>query len=217
MNWQLTLFISFLFLSILFKSDPTMAQDERFYRKIFTGNLRPSKSQISQMNDFKNVISSSIYKVDLNRDGVDEGIILEKKDGNDYIKIVDNIGRSWFEYRLETLGTESKVYKIMLKSLTKDSDVLIVHFYEGAIESSVFEASARLYFISIDKRDLKSLKIFKGPHYWHEKEVGYKYWNRFYNVNVFDYNKDGRKEISVNYNKIARIYFYLGYGRWKRL
>ena len=209
MNWQLTLFITFVFFS-----NPLKAQDERYYRKIFTRDL---VNEESTSDYFKEVQSSSIYKIDLNRDGVEEGIILKKKDGIDYIQIIDQMGISLLEHKLETIGRGSKVYKILLKTLAKDSDVLILHFYEGSTESSVFEATARLYFISIDHRDLKSLKVFKGPHFWHEKEVGYKYWNRYYNVNVYDYNKDGRKEISINYNKVARIYFYLGDGRWKRL
>lgn len=211
MNWQLTLFFSLLFLC-----NNLFAQDERFYRKIFTKKSHQSTELQSALenDEFKKIVSSSIYKIDLNRDGLEEGIILQKKDGNDYIKIIGQMGEQWLNYRLDTTGEHSKVYKISLKTLTPQSDVLIVHFYQGATQSTTFEATAKLYFISIDNRDLKTIKVFKGPHYWHEKEVGYKYWNRYYNINVFDYNKDGRNEISINFNKIARVYFYLGNGQW---
>jgi hypothetical protein len=191
------------------------AQDERFYRKIFTGELFDVEQE---KPIYKVVAMSPLYKIDLNRDGVEEGIIIEKKDGMDFLTIIDRFGRPWFNQMLDTMGGRSKIYKIQLKSISKTTDALIVHFYEGHTNATIFEATARLYFVTIDKRDLRTLRMFKGPHMWHEKEmVADKYWNRYYSVNVKDYNGDGRREISVSYNKISRIYFYLEDGRWKKI
>src|SRR5690606_9250003 len=61
------------------------AQDERFYRKIFTGELKGTEETIQ---DYKVRAQSPVYKIDLNRDGIEEGLIAENIDGVDYLRIV---------------------------------------------------------------------------------------------------------------------------------
>lgn len=191
------------------------AQDERFYRKIFTGELFEEKVQELP---YKIRVKSKIYKIDLNRDGVPEGIITENRDGIDYLRIVTNFGIELFKYKLHTKGLDSKLFKIQLKTLSSDVDALVLHYYEGLTDYTEFEASARVYFVTIEKRDLSQIKAFKGPHFFHEKEkMKNQYWNRNYTVNVIDYNSDGIKEIGVSFNRINRIYFYLGKGKWQSI
>lgn len=204
-----------LLTALLLLSLSGFAQDERFYRKIYSGELSAEKKEKSQ---HKLIYDSSPYNIDLNRDKIDEQIITSNRDGVDFIVIKDILGNILFESDLSTIGYKSKISKISFKTISESTDVLILHFYEGFIQTSSFEATARLYFLSIDNRDLRTMKLFKGPHFWHEKETQNNiYMNRNYSVNVLDYNGDGRKEISINYNNIARIYFYLNEGRWKRL
>jgi hypothetical protein len=146
-----------------------------------------------------------------------ETIRVEKKDGFDFFLIFDQFGREIFNKRLPAIGANSRLLKVDLKSITKDVNTLILHFYEGAIDSTKFEATAKLFFVTFDKNDLKKIKFFNGPHFFHEKEKGSQYFNRRYSVNTIDYNNDGSREISVSYNKISRIYFYTSTGEWKML
>lgn len=191
-----------------------LAQDERYYRKIFTGELEDRSKQTIQ---YKVVVRSPRYEVDLNQDGKNESLRIEKKDNEDFFIIYDDFGRELLNKKLPAIGARSRILKIDLKSINKNINSLILHFYEGSTEATNFEAMAKLFFVTFDKRDLKKMKFQAGPHFFHEKVKGKQYLNRRYSVNVIDYNKDGSREISISYNKISRIYFYGKNGLWKRL
>jgi hypothetical protein len=201
-------------LSLFLISTASLAQDERFYRKIFTGELTDKTQEAIQ---YKVIVRSPRYEIDLNQDKIMETIRVEKKDGFDFFLIFDQFGREIFNKRLPAIGANSRLLKVDLKSITKKVNTLILHFYEGAIDSTKFEATAKLFFVTFDKNDLKKIKFFNGPHFFHEKEKGSQYFNRRYSVNTIDYNNDGSREISVSYNKISRIYFYTSTGEWKML
>jgi len=204
-----------LLIALSFYLFDASAQDERFYRKIFTGELFQKPQEIEE---FKIVVKTPKYKLDLNRDGIEESIVIMKKDGIDFFTILDSFGRLIFEKRLSTMGKGSKLFKMQLKTLSKNTDALILHFYEGATEGTVFEATARLYFLTIDHRNLNKLYFYEGPHFYHEKQMpNGKYFNRRYTVNTLDYNDDGVKEISISYNKISRIFFYVSEGIWSTI
>jgi len=204
----------FLLVALFIMSFNSFTQDERYYRKIFTDELinRPE-----EVVDFKVEVESPTYQIDLNGDHFNESIRVEKKDGLDFIKVFDKFGRKILEKRLESIGFKSHLFKIQLRSITKDVNALILHFYEGKIESTKFESTARIYFISFLKSKLEEMHVYKGPHFFHEKEkVDSQYWSRRYSVNTIDYNNDGINEISISYNKISRIFFYVGEGVWRR-
>lgn len=200
-------------LSLMFASC-AFAQDERFIRELYQDALR----QTEEVKIAPKVLAESpVYKLDLNRDGLEEGIRTSVRDGLDYIQIDDYSGKTIFESSLSTVAKNSRIYKINLKTISKDTDALIVYFYEGQNEAVQFEGTARIYFITIDKRNLKTISIFKGPHFFHEFEKQRnQYGKRYYRVNVVDYNSDNIKEISVSYNKISRIYRYLENGKWAK-
>jgi len=190
------------------------SQDERYYRKIFTGELEDKTKEVFQ---YKVIVKSPRYDIDLNQDGIKESVRVEKKDGYDFFLIYDEFGREFFNKRLPAIGAKSRLMKVDLKGINKETNALILHFYEGAIDSSKFEATAKLFFITFDKKDMKKIVFQEGPHFFHEKVKGDQYLNRRYSVNVVDYNGDGTREISVSYNKISRIYFYTKTGNWKKL
>lgn len=190
------------------------AQDERFYRKMFAGKT----SKFIEEFEFKVEVTSPRYTVDLNRDGIEDSFEVLKKDGIDFIRIRDPYGRIVLERSLMAKGRGSKIFKAHLKSISESVDVLILHFYEGHNDAAIFEGSARLYFITIRDRDLRKISLTRGPYFWTEKKrAAGKYWNKRYSVNVIDYNGDGKKEISVSYNKLSRIYFYISEGLWEQL
>lgn len=190
-------------------------QDERFYRKIFTGELFEAKKN---SDSAKIRMKSDVYMIDLNHDGIKEGLVTEIRDGVDYLRIVNNLGAELYRLKLSTKGNASRLYKIQVKTISDRVDALILHFYEGYTDYIDFEATARLYFITIEDRDFQKIYSFTGPHFFHEKEkIKNQYWQRKYSVNIVDYNKDGRKEVGTSFNSINRIYFYLGKGNWKKL
>lgn len=191
------------------------AQDERYYRQIFTGELFDKKEEALQ---YKVSVSTNAYLIDLNRDGKNERIRALKKDGLDFIEIKDRFGKNLMTKKLKAMGGESKLYKIQLKTISTETDVLILHFDEGITNSTIFETSARLYFITIQNRNFKRMYFYEGPHIFHEKEkVKNQYSRRYYNVNILDYNDDDRNEISISYNHIQHIFFYIRNGIWRRL
>ena len=193
----------------------TLAQDERYYRRIYSNELNEAPTTPTK---YKVIVKSPSYRVDLNRDGIDEVIRTAKRDGNDYFTITDHFGRVLLEKKLSTIGSGSVVYRVQLKTISPTTDALVIHFYEGMIASTRFEAQARLYFVTIPNRQLKKMHFFQGPHFFHESEKLFdKYFVRRFSVNTVDYNEDGIKEISISYNNINRIYFYVADGVWKRI
>ena len=204
------IYITFLLCIFTFSS---IAQDERFFRSIYSGELFDSKQTPFE---YKIEVSSDKYLLDLNRDKKQDSFQTVKKDGVDFFRINDEYGKQVFEGKLETKGSESKIFRASFKTISKDTDVLLLHFYEGHNDAAIFEGSARLYIITIQNRDFKQITMTKGPFFWSEKErAANKYWARRYSVNTVDLNKDGIKEISVSFNNIDRIYYYSKSGEWK--
>lgn len=214
MRYQSRLFLSLSIIYLIFGAN-AFAQDERYYRKIFTGELFEKKEEIL---NFKVSVETDAYLIDLNRDGRKERIKALKKDGLDFIEIKDRFGQNLMTERLKAIGGDSKLYKIQLKTISSKTDVLILHFYEGVLDATIFEGRARVYFITIQNRDFKRMYIYEGPHIFLEKEMPpNKYALRYYTVNTMDYNNDNRNEISINYGSIQHIFFYVRNGIWRRL
>ena len=204
----------FLLIMLCVSSFCVHGQDERFYRDIFSGGLYKPPQDF----EFKILVESPKYVLDLNSDGVEDSFQTVKKDGVDFIKINDPFGKVKFEKALDAKGVDSKIFRINLKAVKPRVNVLILHYYEGKTQAAVFEASARLYFVTIHDNDLNQITMTKGPYFWSEREgVAGKYWRKRYSVNLVDYNKDGTMEISVSYNKSQKIYFYSNDRTWKLL
>ena len=67
-----------------------------------------------------------------------------------------------------------------------------------------------------DLLDLKKMVLTAGPHIFHEKEAQREqYYRRDYQVNIYDIDGDGVREIAVQYNHIQRIMKYEN-GIWNR-
>jgi hypothetical protein len=193
------------------------AQDERFFRDIFTNRLKDKSDGVFVPKD-KIKVKTGSYQLDLNDDGIYENLVMSKRDNQNYFQILNFRGQKIYETYLQATGIDAGVYKIQWSAITKDSRVLILHFYEGYTQSTRFEGIARLYFVTIDNKKLSTLKATKGPAFFHEYEKEREsYWRRFFHVNVLDYNKDGSREISVNFKSISSIYTYKGSGNWKKL
>ncbi len=206
-----------LALSILLFISVVAAQDERYYRKIYTNEFQKKNLHIDYDKNALVIVASPFYRVDLNNDGLPEKIRTLKRDGIDWIELYDYKGDLMYEVPLDTQGIYSSLYKIRVTALDSSTRVLILNYFEGYTKSVNFEGRARVYFLSFENKDFRTLKLFKGPYYFQEKETfPDAYWQRNMHVNVFDYDKDGKKEISVSFGRISKIFSYLGDGNWKR-
>lgn len=206
---------AFLWIILLAASLPVLGQDERYYRKIYSNELTQKTEEIQK---YKVIVKSPSYRLDLNRDGFEEVIKTEKRDGKDFFVIRDHFGRTLIDKQLSAIGSGGVVYRVQFKTISANTDALILHYYEGAIDATNFMAQARLYFLTISNRSLKKIHFFKGPHFFNETEkFPDKYSVKRLSVNTIDYNKDGIKEISVSFNKIHRVFFYVAEGIWQRI
>jgi len=205
-------------LSILFVfAHGALAQDERFFRELFSGDLSKKEKKLFK-GKLKFRTAGDFHKFDLNGDNRLEGIIADKKDGQDFIHIHDWKGKRIFSGKLEAMGLKSWLYKISIRRFAKDSKVMILYFYEGETEYLEYRSNVRLYFLTLESNDLSTLALNKGPVIWDEHE-DFKdhYHQRRYKVGLYDYNKDGIKEIAVHYHLSNWVYFYKSPGKWIEL
>jgi hypothetical protein len=206
--------IIFLIFAIL--SGPIRAQDERYFRQIFSGDLPKSDEAIISAPVM--TVSGPGYRIDLNRDGVEEVLQAQKRDGVDWIEIRNSSQSKIFESKLFAMGGASTLYKIRLVDLSEKVRALLLFLDEGITKGKRFESTARFYVLTFEDNNLSKMSLVQGPHYFHEKE-GQRdmYWRRDYNVNIFDIDGDGLKEIAVQYHHIQRIMKYKGSGVWERI
>lgn len=205
-----------LFLLFL-NANYSIAQDERFFREIYTDKLKNINLNIDE-TVAKVKVRTPLYQIDINNDGLTESLIAEKRDNKDWFIIENFRGQKIFETRLYASGEQASLYKITWSRINKKTNVMLLHFFEGFTRSTKFEGIARLYLVSIDNNDIDTLTATKGPYFWHEYEKPRDmYWKRAFKVNVLDYNKDGQREVSVNFNSITSLYHYSGNGKWTEL
>lgn len=193
------------------------AQDERFFREIYTDQLKNINLNIDK-SVAKVQVRTPLYQLDINNDGLTESLIAEKRDNKDWFVIENFRGQKIYETRLYASGEQASLFKITWSRINKKTNALLLHFFEGFTRSTKFEGIARLYLVSIDNDDISTLAATKGPYFWHEYEKPRDiYWKRAFKVNVLDYNKDGQREVSVNFNNITSLYHYNGNGKWTKL
>jgi hypothetical protein len=209
MDFRLWIFI--LCLSSAFSS---VAQDERFFRDLYHGGFfRDTKVEENKNYSFQ--LSSPLYMIDLNFDGRQEGIGYQQKDGESWLNIVDDQGGIINKFKLAVYGNEARPFRINWRTLAPEVSVLVISFYEGSTHYLEFHATARFYFIAIEKNDLKKMKLFSGPAFFEEK-LDYKknYYRRAYQLDFKDLNGDGVRDVIVRHNSAGYAYLYAGDGQW---
>ena len=207
--------ILFSFLLVPWRAMP---QDERYFRQIFSGEL-VAPTLIPDDKKYSYFIHTPYYDLDLNGDGIPEQIVFVKKDSEDWIEIFENklgIKTKIFSYRFETKGYDSGLYRIELKKLSVNTSVLLMYYHEGVSRYTEMQATSRIYVLSIDNKDLKTLKAFKGPSFFEEhKSLKEQYIRRDYQVYLEDFNNNGTKELVVKHHLTSQVFFYEGAGKWK--
>ncbi len=191
------------------------AQDEAALWQMLEGgrareSLRPQKSRPVH---FK--ARTPRYRFDIGADARKESFYFAKHDGTDWMFIHDWKGNEVFRHSLDALGGDSRAYHIRATTLSPGVRLFLVYFYEGKTHYTVLRATARLYLLTLEAGDLKTLKMAKGPLVWDEHEDGLAHYRqRQHKVFLKDLNADGVREVVVRYHLITRVLSYQGEGRW---
>lgn len=194
-----------------------LAQDERYYRQLLSGQLPELEKNLLEPAKHQFNVQGARYNLDINDDGIEEIIIPQKRDGVDWLSIQNQSGGKLFEAELFAMGGDSHIFKIKFARLSEKLKALIIFLDEGKTEGKKFESTARIYVISMENNDFGSMKLTQGPHFFHEKEAQREqYFRRDMLIELRDLNNDGTREIVVNYNHIQRILFYRARGEWER-
>ncbi|MFZ4712357.1 MAG: hypothetical protein ACOYL6_01480 [Bacteriovoracaceae bacterium] len=202
-----------IFLFIFLQSCPIWAQDERFFRQIFTGEL--GKEQAKLRKDYKWVAESPEHKLDLDGDGVAESLKVLKRDGENWLELSGKLGQPFYSVKIEAKGKDSSLFRINLVSLSSTVKVLLLSFYEGFTHYKQFNGTARLFLLSFEDNKLEQISFSTGPSFWLEREkVSDQYFKRLYSIDVNDLNGDKTKEIIVSFNRSNRALAYRGKGQF---
>ena len=196
-----------------------MAQDERFFRQIFSGELTESAAKVQEPKEKRPywfTAQTPHYLLDLNRDTLRESIVFAKKDNEDWLEIYNSVKQKIFSYRFENMGINSGLYRVEHKQLTSSTDVLMLYYYVGYTKFLNTDASARLYILTIDNRDLKSMSVFKGPSFFDERKTkrGH-YHQRRYIIETLQLKADNTKQIVLRNRGVNEAFIYEGKGKWK--
>lgn len=204
----------FMAIILLIFSFCAQAQDERFIRRLLSGDLSGDAISIDKPKPHFRA-TSPMYEIDLNGDDRVEYIIVEKIDEEDWLHIHNYNRERIFSMKLIPKGWESDVYKINFRKISKDTKALLISYYEGHNQGENFISTARLYIISWDNDDFKSMASFRGPLLWEEyKNSKTHYHQRPYHVSLYDFDNDGIREIAVRHHLITRVLTYHMKGKW---
>ena len=206
---------AFLILFCLSATGLTFAQDERFFRKLFSGELTHEK-KIEDEKVYAYLVHSPEYFIDINNDGINESIVSVKRDSEDWIDIYNSYREKIYSYRFETKGAHSGLYRVLRKQLDNNTIVLVLFYFEGDTNYINYDSSARIYLLTIDNKDLKTISMMKGPSIFEEFK-GYKgdYRLRNYEVGVADLAELGKKQLYIKYRGVSKVFIYQGAGRWQ--
>ena len=189
------------------------AEDERSFVGVNNILSAPREKVISEH-------FSPQYLLDLSADGRKERIHFVHRDGKDWILIKDFRGKQIYQYGFRAVGLNATPFKIRFRSLSPSSKVLVIHYYEGYTEYLKFLATARLYFLTFENNDLKTLSMYRGPGVFYEHtDKGKFYRQRTHSIDFVDWNGDGLRDIKIVYGgfRIRDIFLYRGKGHWLHL
>ena len=202
-----------LILFLIFMSS-AFSQDERFFRELISGELTQDK--VKEKKVYKWTANSPLYEIDLGNAHFPESLVIEKKDGEDWLHVHDEKKARIFSFHFDVNGKDSWIYRITKKKISKNTDILLIYYYEGNTDYRNFKGSVRLYVLTVDNRNLSTISVFKGPIFWDEREMpGGKYTQKKFEVNLIDFNHDGIMEIAVGGKSLYNILTYSPGGKWR--
>lgn len=189
-------------------------QDEVYMRKLLMGEFEKKVAKKQYYNK-KYDVSSALYEFDMNSDNRVEKFSYRYVDGASWLHILDYYNNKIFNYEFDVNGLHARLYKIRAKDLSPRVRIFVMYFYDGFASYLEYKGNARVYFLTMEDNKLKSLSMFKGPMVWEEyKNSRQHYHQRSYKLYFKDYNKDGIKEVIIDFFGTRRIYMYQGSGQW---
>ncbi|MBC7714798.1 MAG: hypothetical protein H7177_15740 [Rhizobacter sp.] len=190
-------------------------QDERYFRQLFSGELSKNKEKVDTKK-YSYFVHTPYYALDLNHDGVAEQLVFVKKDNEDWVEVFNSEKAKIFSYRFENKGYDSDLFRVELKTLSPVTSILLMYYYEGVSKYINFQGTSRVYAITIDNNDLKTMAAFKGPSFFDEQKTfkGH-YHKRNYEVYLEDLNRDSVKELVVKFRNVSSVFVYRGAGVWQ--
>lgn len=203
-----------LCVSLFLLSQILCAQDERTFRELLLEKARDNKSKVQRPKyDFK--ARGHRYYLDLDGDDRPESFFASKRDGEDWLDLFNHKGERIFDFKFDTVGSWSRVYKVQMRKISKTAKLLIIYFYEGVTKHVDFQGTGRVYFLTWDNDDLSTLSMYKGPYIWDENRTFRSHYHqRKFELSMFDFDKDYSREVAIRYGSITRVYKYLGKGDW---
>lgn len=192
-------------------------QDERYFRAKMLGN--EDKSNTIQKNLLPSIsITGDAYELDLDDDGFKESLTISIQDGIDFLQIYNKNQVKIFEGKFQTQGPKSRVHRFELRRISPATRLLIIYYYEGVTNYLAFKNPGYLYLVTIDDKNLKTMSMKKGPMFWQElRSIEDTYSQRKFDVDIYDFNRDGIKEVRAKYHEISSVFMYEGKGEWRGL
>ena len=207
--------IVFLGLLALLPLNPRAQDEALLHQMLDEGRTRRNlKTQKGERIHFK--MRTPRYRFNFGGDARKESFYFAKHDGIDWMLIYDFRGNEIFRHSLDALGGDSRAYHIRATTLSPGKRLFLIHFFEGQTHHTNLRATARLYLLTIESGDLKTLKMAKGPLIWdeHQDRLGH-YHQRKHKIFLKDLNNDGVREVIVRYHLITRVLKYKGAGEWE--
>jgi hypothetical protein len=196
-------------------SGQVLAQDERFFRKLISGEF-VHETEVKDVKKYSYILHSPEYLIDLNGDGKKESIVYFKRDSEDWIDIYDSDKKRIFKYKFEAKGSNAALYRVTKKKLDSNTDLLVLYYFEGETKYTSTDTSARIYLLTIDNQDFSKISVLKGPSIFEEfKSLKSHYHLKNYQVGIVDLNGDGKKEVEIKFRDISSVLIYEGNGKWK--
>jgi len=187
------------------------AQDEKTFRDI----LLHQENKKDPLKKVHVKTRSKRYVIDLNSDGKKDSFYTSKEDGKDIMTFFNHKKVKVFSHAFESHGPWGRIFKVQIRKISKETDVMLIYFYEGLNRYIDTLGTARVYFLTIDNKDFKTLSMFKGPLVWTEKKDRKEnYFKRKYDVTLYDYDNNDRREVSVKFRGVSRVFAYEGLGQW---
>jgi hypothetical protein len=205
-------------ISLLWGIIPNLkAFDERLFRYQLKKDAWKEEKQTFK-SKYKWSVSSALYELDINQDSYKEYLQYSKRDGEDWFIIRNFEKKTIFKTKLDTFGSQSRVYKVNYYKIGKDIWLLIIFHYQGMTKFRDFYGASKLYFITLEGHDYRNIYLKEGPSIWEEKELfPHWYYQRKYDVAVRDMDGDEIRDVDVFFRDIHTIFSYKKQGKWMQL
>jgi hypothetical protein len=206
----------FFIVALSVNSLALQAQDERFLREIFSGDVLKSEADtIESIKKVHFIAPGPLYQIDLTGNDRNESILIEKRDGQDWFHLYSYEMKNVLSYKLTPRAANSVVYRLRMVRLSQNVMGLLIHHYEGLNQYLETHANSRVHMLTIENNDLSTASVSPGPRYWVELQKGRETFSRRkYSIEFVDLDKTGIKELILRYNNINAVYKFMGKGKW---